>query len=107
MQVGITHNFLVYNQYGVGFQRTRIGAIFLPIHRKKRKEKLLRYGEALYPVTDRINGATDDRVNGASKTWSFSLLDGVNFGLFVTLFFSLVLYPPGSFLASDNSCHQG
>ena len=61
----------------------------------------------LYAVTDRINGATDDRVNGASKTWSFSLLDGVNFGLFFTLFFSLFLYPPGSFLASDNSCRQG
>ena len=48
-------------------------------------------------VTDRLKGATDDRVNGATKSGSFSLLDGVNYLSFFALFQVVVFVPWGQF----------
>ena len=48
-------------------------------------------------VTDRPKGATDDRVNGATQSGSFSLLDGVNYWSFFALFSFVVFVPWGQF----------
>ena len=48
-------------------------------------------------VTDRLKGATDDRVNGATKSGSFSLLDGVNYWSFFALFQVVVFVLWGQF----------
>jgi len=52
---------------------------------------------ALVRVTDRPKGATDDRVNGATQSGSFSLLDGVNYWSFFALFSFVVFVPWGQF----------
>ena len=44
-------------------------------------------------VTEHPKGASDDRVNGATKSGSFSLLDGVNYWSFF-IFFSFVVFVP-------------
>ncbi|WP_448873062.1 hypothetical protein, partial [Desulfobulbus propionicus] len=46
-------------------------------------------------VTDRPKGARDDRANGATKSGSFSLLDGVHYSSFFALFSFVVFVPWG------------
>ena len=46
-------------------------------------------------VTEHPKGATDDRVNGATKSGSFSLLDGVDYWSFLSLFSFVVFVPWG------------
>jgi hypothetical protein len=48
-------------------------------------------------VTDRPKGARDDRANGATKSGSFSLLDGGHYSSFFALFSFVVFVPWGQF----------
>jgi hypothetical protein len=48
-------------------------------------------------VTDRPKGARDDQANGATKSGSFSLLDGVHYSSFFALFSFVVFVPWGQF----------
>lgn len=59
--------------------------------------KKAEFKQQITVVTEHPKGATDDRVNGATPSGSFSLLDGVHYWSFFALFSFVVFVPCGQF----------